>query len=580
LSRSNDSTVWGVDRTGPAWAARAYERRRGQDHLGLGSVSSDRILPALSPGINVLTIHPRYWSLYAYLLDEFWNTRLPRSKAGFTSFYRPREALFAFACQLCDAPEHDTVLGNIVGSQRTAGPARELEAFDPHFEYIKEPLGGYGLYYRSAMEMTGVLVTTDAANGLPFDALTPVGKALAEAYRQAVADTALVREHLTTNLEDLIPRETLRTFARAGCLCQLRRAEDQDRPLLQDLFLHAGAPLQSGARRATLRFLLDLCTTANDAGLDQDRFRQLIYFRSLDDDTYRPRRGIEDAARRWRLYQAREYFAFVFNRLWAWLARRGLDLSDDGLVLVPMARVWDLLRSSLDSSDFTGLLGVRSRAFRADTRTSVFASWLTRHVDVTGGVTEVWPRHPKLDEHALYRWCHNTDDDPETLLAMIAVLLLVHRRVGTPQRLGELAGDRDIVAEGTNRRIGMAGFFGAFNRKLMSDPTLFEVLEWLMSRCVIPQHERVALAKLPDDTFRFRRLGENMRFFHHEAPVRFNDSRFDAISTVVHELGLVSSVRDPRRRLSAASRELLRTGDLPAGALAEAAAMFEPDASG
>jgi len=37
----------------------AEVHKGGQNHPGLGSVSSDRILSALSPGINVLTIHPR-----------------------------------------------------------------------------------------------------------------------------------------------------------------------------------------------------------------------------------------------------------------------------------------------------------------------------------------------------------------------------------------------------------------------------------------------------------------------------------------------------------------------------------------
>lgn len=56
MANSTVGPVWGVERTGPAWAARAYPPAAGQDHLGLGSVSSDRILPMLSPGINVLTI--------------------------------------------------------------------------------------------------------------------------------------------------------------------------------------------------------------------------------------------------------------------------------------------------------------------------------------------------------------------------------------------------------------------------------------------------------------------------------------------------------------------------------------------
>ncbi len=117
---SRSAFVWGLDRTGPAWAARVYPPGGGQDHLGLGSVSSDRILPTLSPGINVLTIHPRYWSFYAWVLDEYWIHKGPKNAATFIPFYRQREALFAFACQLCQAPEHNTLTGNMVSAVNTA----------------------------------------------------------------------------------------------------------------------------------------------------------------------------------------------------------------------------------------------------------------------------------------------------------------------------------------------------------------------------------------------------------------------------------------------------------------------------
>ena len=48
----------------PQWTEKLYPPSQGQDHLGLGSVSSDQILPKLSPGIVVQTVHPRYWSFY------------------------------------------------------------------------------------------------------------------------------------------------------------------------------------------------------------------------------------------------------------------------------------------------------------------------------------------------------------------------------------------------------------------------------------------------------------------------------------------------------------------------------------
>ena len=60
----------------PYWTQKMYPAGGGQDHLGLGSVVTDRVLPRLSPGINVLTIHPRYWSFYAFVLSEFWRRDL------------------------------------------------------------------------------------------------------------------------------------------------------------------------------------------------------------------------------------------------------------------------------------------------------------------------------------------------------------------------------------------------------------------------------------------------------------------------------------------------------------------------
>lgn len=192
--------AWGWEHTGPVWAARAYPPGSGQDHLGLASVSSDHMLAALSPGINVLTIHPRYWSFYSFVLDEFWSRDLPRSKPAFRDFYRPREAIFSTACHVCDAPQHIGLTGNIVGS-RTVSTLAGAEQFDPTFNYIKEPLGGYSLYYRSVMEAMGLLVAARPSNGVRLNALTPNGRALASACRDAISKTALWKDYLGRELE-------------------------------------------------------------------------------------------------------------------------------------------------------------------------------------------------------------------------------------------------------------------------------------------------------------------------------------------------------------------------------------------
>ena len=106
------------------WTEKMYPPSGGRDHLGLGSVSSDQILPTLSPDIVVQTVHPRYWSFYTFLLDEFWRRDLPRTRRDFARFYRPREAIFAIGAHLCDRPEHGQMQA-IVGAIRAGALARQ-----------------------------------------------------------------------------------------------------------------------------------------------------------------------------------------------------------------------------------------------------------------------------------------------------------------------------------------------------------------------------------------------------------------------------------------------------------------------
>src|SRR3954464_13947479 len=106
-----------------------YAGTVGRAHLGLGSVSSDQILPTLSPTINVLTFHPRYHSFYAFLLDEFWRRDLPRSPRAWIQFFRPRDFIYSIAMHMCDRNEHDLARG-ITGSKRTGRiAAREPATF-------------------------------------------------------------------------------------------------------------------------------------------------------------------------------------------------------------------------------------------------------------------------------------------------------------------------------------------------------------------------------------------------------------------------------------------------------------------
>jgi hypothetical protein len=82
---------------------------------------------------------------------------------------------------------------------------------------------------------------------------------------------------------------------------------------------------------------------------------------------------------------------------------------------------------------------------------------------------------------------------------------------------------------------------------------------------VIAQHERVALAKLPDDTFRFRRDAGRLRFFEKPTEFQRNSSRFGSLSTACAELGWMGFIGEPGHTLTAEGEQIRQHGDLGTG---------------
>lgn len=563
-----DDFGWGD--TGPFWAERAYPRRRGQDHLGLASVSQDHILPLLSPGINVLTPHPRYWSFYLLVLCDFWTRGLRPS--AFRDFYRVREAAFSMACHVCDMPEHATILRGINGALKIA-PRRDDPFFEPSVaanDYMVSPLGGFGLYYRTAMESTGVLAIARPGSGLPLDAPTSQGRAIAAAYKEAISHTVLWRDYLSKDVEGQIGRDALVEFARVGCLCQLPNASHADLPLLQDLFLH-NPPTSSPQRRHTMRMLLDLGTTYQAEPVDEDVYRRLIYFRQLNGIEYRPTSDLVATARYWRILQGREYFAYALNRLLEWLRAKGV-----GDASTTTARSTQQVDSILEQALATHgleLMGIAS----GSPATALTQSVIT-NVDVSPSIDMPWPSSKDWDEQELYvaTFPGRSINDAATFVRLIILLSLLHQRFGTPERMLELdVVAASLLAEGGSRRVGMTRFFRQMSERIRGGATVGALARWIIETRVITQHERVATAKLPDDTFRVRRMGAMVRFSDLDAFSPFNSSRFNALSAMVQELGFVSAYADAGRSLTPAGTQLLSSSDLPEGALADAASMFE-----
>lgn len=545
----------------PQWIERMYPPKKGRDHLGLGSVSSDQILQSLAPGINVLTDRPRYHSFYTFLLDEFWRRERPRTKADWIKFYRPREFIFSLGNYLCDRPEHNPESGAVGGQKTGSLAARKNESYRSNFNYIKEPLGGYGLYYRSVIAELGFIYPGGPGLAYRIDVPTDEeGKGLAEAFRQAVKETRYYQEFFEEDDVD-VPAEVIREYINSACFCQLRKKGSPDRELLLKQFLHGGHPDRAFARRQTLRFMLDVARATDGVELDEDQFRVLLYFGTLEGERYRRDPAVEETYKKWRLYQAREYYAYALNGLWYYLAEWGLGQAGD---VRPVALIdwWAHLRSALDVKSLAKRLKLAPVTLDAASPLKEILAWLT---EVVGATPATFDAKCSLDspvnENLLYE-TFNQDEDwsPSHVSLLVVLLLLVYLRFS--QKELRLRTEWQIAKMGMAGRLSLDGFVRATSDGLKLGWSLYDFAHWIINDYVILQHQLVATSKLPDNTFRFEREGNRLRFHNFDNQIRFNNSRFNALKTTVFELGLAGDLSDPSHGLTAEGRHFLKTGDL------------------
>lgn len=565
----------------PYWTEKMYKPGGGQDHLGLGSVVTDRILPRLSPGINVLTIHPRYWSFYAFVLSEFWARDLPRTKAGLREWYRPLECIYSVACSLCDGPNHR---GAPIGTRRIGGlVAAAPESFDPRFDYMDSEMGGYGLYYATVMQSVGLVALADSRLGLPVDAVTPAGQIVADAFRSVIRDTQYYRYWIDRH-DQPVPYEVAAEYGAKGCLCRLREDAAYDRPLLVDAFLHRGDPTDSASRRDTLRFMCELAAQTEDSPVDEASFRRLVFFgadygdEEVEGPSFAPNDSTLRTARRWRLYQAREYFNASLNEMWRRISSWGLQRDGDRFP-VPMTEVLDSI-DEIEFAAFASSIQVKLPVGGITTSSPFreLLEWVTAIGGVTGALDDRWDLDTPLTEDRICDWLgygrSSSRAGPEIVAAALTLIAFVAARLWRPE-LGLLEpADWFPVREGGRERLGIQRFLDDLRRRVEAGATVGEIARWLTLDYVIVQHERVATAKLATtgDTFRFRREAGRLRFFPQEAQVGMNDSRFRALAMFLFELGWSGYLHEPHHGLSAEGEIIRSEGDLaPTGAFEQPA---------
>ena len=240
------------------WVTPALTMKRGRDPLGLQTITLDRIMPRLLPGVLALSYRARYLAIYPFLLSLYEERRLAADNASLGEFIRLREYELCLAMQLC--PRHCGA-AHAIGSDRARPDARgELDEF-PRRHSVQSSMGGYGLYYRSPLVDLDVVIPAgatlgDKTTGVDVLARSTHARALGIAFGDAIKDTMYAQHHM--NGVDPIPLEVLRELAECACLCRLDDypAEQQ---AIRDAFFQLTRPERSyqveQRRRAFALFL-------------------------------------------------------------------------------------------------------------------------------------------------------------------------------------------------------------------------------------------------------------------------------------------------------------------------------------
>jgi hypothetical protein len=500
------------------WIEPGLREIAGQDPLGLQTITTDRILPALLPGVLALSRRARYLSIYSFLLRRYEQSAGRADNTALDLFVRSREFELSVAANLCSNPDCNAsgAIGNLVARPLVASAPSSYE----RRLSIKTPLGGYGLYYRSPMEELGLVIPAGWATiedqPTPIDLLAPAPRAqdLADAFEQAISDTRWYRDWM--HGVDPIPFEVLEELSARACLCRLGD-HPAERAAIRTALLEAPSAERAQAteqRRRAFALLLDAITRDPDVATSDAAFRGDVIRAFERSPGARTPRG--EAQAQWAATAMRECIQDALASIWHHLCRAGLARQPfDGFT-----------RSDLDELISGSLMGQGDVALGTAAVTAgpdtLAATWLSNLERATGA----------LDWESLRQATADADD----ALSGLAVLALLCSHTPDPDSAGSAW--TSVAEVDGEHQPGLRRLAGIIKRQLAAGWTVEELLRWVVRAFVIAVHETVATSKLPVSTFRFFWEHGRLRFVDNGV-WRFDPSglRRDALATIAADIG-------------------------------------------
>lgn len=495
------------------WLEPTFRITPGDDPLALQTVTTDRIIPGLLPGVLANTQRARYLSFFAWLLRRFAQQRRTPTNEALSAFVKRHEYELAVAALLCPRECGASPLG----TREVRPVVRRDPATYARDESVKSFLGGYGLYYRTPMRSLGLVAPAGTPLGdsvTSVDVLRPDNPAaieLADLFDSAVNRTTYARTYVDST--KAIPKDVLVEFASRACLCRLDEFPDE-RDALRRALLAPGPerdPRDVKSRRAGFGLFLRVLADAPDAGESDRRFRRGVW--AAFTRGTKGNAGLQATLARWAALAATHAMYDGIFLLWEAVGPdlRNQDVGDG------LSR--DDARTRTRVLAEAGTLKLPSRTFRA--RSSRRTSELLEAV-----------RGPRAQLSDFDSWAR----DERTPIAALALMLATYARL--PQATTVDSGWIDVGRVNGEHQPGLMRMAQMLEGHLADRPTLGESLWWAVRTFVLRPHEDVAQMKLPEFTFRFRTEAGRLRFY----PLRFDmpglgDIRSQALSILSEDLG-------------------------------------------
>lgn len=506
------------------WLEASLEDTAGQDPLGFNTITLDRILPQLLPGVLQLSERARYFSIYAWMLWQYAERKRPATGSDLDEFIRRREFDLCVAFKLCPRCDGSGAIGSRGVSPILSGGEDPITRRTS----IATPKGGFGLYYRSPMVELRVVAPTGTPLGpdakpTPIEVLRtadPRVMALAKTFHEAIESTEYYQRLERTN--DPLPRTVLAGLAANTCLCRLEEhpaERDAIRAVLLDPPLDGDPGLAAwDARRRAFALYLTLLGDDAEVAYDTGRFWRAVIARFEADPIRDDALGRTVAA--WAALAMKECLQEPVCSVWTEFCRTGVatqpltGLTSDAL----RAMIYRLADAPGQSHEGVGLGIVPSEPALAAQE---------RLIAAAGG----------LDWNAVRAWTAAED----TAASGLAALLVLAARVPDPAEAHPIW--TEIAGRSSEHQDGLLGIASLVRARLAHAPTIAELMEWVVERFILAPHQVLAYSKLPRATFRFSwEDSGRLRFFTPGTGglgrFRPSDDRRGAMSTLSEDIGL------------------------------------------